>query len=161
MNVCMKNYGKRDLLILSHLRQDARMKLTELSKKTKIPVSTLFDKIKTYQSRGLVAKNAALVRFEKLGYHRVLITLSCKRQYRETMREVLEKHPSMNSLYRVNNGWDFMAEMLFPGMKEVEDFLDELEDKVKVKNKSVFYVVNDLKKENFLTNTLVLGCDTT
>ena len=155
----LKTYKKTDLLILSQLRQNARMKLTEMSRKTSIPVSTLFDKIRSYQDNGLVDKHAALVKFEKLGYQRVLITFACRKGNRVKLLEFLERHKSLNSLYKINNGWDFMAEMLFSSVKEVEEFLDELDDKVKVKKKRVFYIVNDLKKEKFLTNSFLLEAD--
>ena len=36
--------NEKDLLIVSCLRQNARIKLTEMSRTTRIPVSTLFDK---------------------------------------------------------------------------------------------------------------------
>ncbi|MBU4209210.1 MAG: winged helix-turn-helix transcriptional regulator [Proteobacteria bacterium] len=36
---------KTDLIIISSLRQNAREKLTEMSRKTRIPVSTIFDRI--------------------------------------------------------------------------------------------------------------------
>ena len=64
----MKAVNQKDLLILSHLRQDARMKLTKMSRATRIPVSTLFDKIRGYQVNSIVSKNASLVDFSKLGY---------------------------------------------------------------------------------------------
>jgi DNA-binding Lrp family transcriptional regulator len=40
------NIKKHDLKIISHLRKNSRESLTTLSRKTNIPVSTLFDKVK-------------------------------------------------------------------------------------------------------------------
>ncbi|RJX20068.1 MAG: Lrp/AsnC family transcriptional regulator [Desulforudis sp.] len=153
----MKNL-ERDLLILSHLRRDARVKLTKLSRATRIPVSTLFDKIKAYQVQGVLKKNASLVDFGLLGYQaRALILLSAHKKDRAKLGEVLRKSKSVNSLFKVNNGWDFSVEVVFPGMKEVEEFIEGVEEQVSLKGKSVFYVIEELKREAFLSNPALVG----
>ena len=58
----------KDMQILCHLRQDARMPLTKMSKKTHIPVSTIFDKIKTYENN-LIVRHTTLIDFGQLGYN--------------------------------------------------------------------------------------------
>jgi DNA-binding Lrp family transcriptional regulator len=152
--VVRMTHNEKDLLILSQLRRNARMKLTDMSKATKIPVSTLFDRIILYKDRGLVKKYTALVRFEDFGYKaRALVIFSAKnREDREKLFELLDKHRNVNCLFKVNNGWDYMAEVVFPGIKEVEDFLDDVEEKVRLKNKKIFYVIDELKKEEFLAS---------
>ena len=142
----------RDLLIVSYLRQDARMKLTDLSRATKIPVSTLFDKIKIYEG-SLIRKNTALVRFERFGYQaKAMVVFAARKKDRQKLFELLKKNSNVNSLFRVNNEWDYMAEVIFPGAKEVEDFLEDIEEQVKLKNKKIFYVIDEIKKEEFLAN---------
>ena len=149
----MKDYNEKDLLILSHLRQDARMKLTDMSRATRIPVSTLFDKIRIYADNGLIKKSTSLVRFEGFGYHaKALILFSVSKKDRQKLFELLNTSHSVNSLFKINNGWDFMAEMIFPGVKEVEEFIESIEEKVKLKGRKIFYVIDELKKEEFLAN---------
>jgi len=146
-------YQERDLLILSCLRQDARMKLTDMSRVTRIPVSTLFDKVRDYKDRGLVEKYTSLVRFEKLGFKaKALIVLSAEKKDRARLLELLSRSRNVNSLFRVNNGWDFMAEGVFPGVREVEDFVESIEEQVSLKDKRVFYIIDELKKEEFLAS---------
>ena len=141
-----------DLLIVSYLRQDARMKLTDMSRAIRIPVSTLFDKIKTYEG-SLIKKNTALVRFERFGYQaKAMIVFSARKKDRQKLFEILNKNSNVNSLCRVNNEWDYMAEVVFVGVKEVEDFLEDIEEQVKLKNKKIFYVIDEIKKEEFLAN---------
>ena len=141
-----------DLLIVSYLRQDARMKLTDLSRATKVPVSTLFDKIKIWEG-SLIKKNTALVRFERFGYQaKAMIVFSARKKDRQKLLELLNKNSNVNSLCRVNNEWDYMAEVVFPGVKEAEDFLEDIEEQVKLKNKKIFYVIDEIKKEEFLAN---------
>ena len=152
----------KDVLIVSHLRKDARIKLTDMSKATKIPVSTIFDKIKLYEG-GLIKKHTALVDFKTFGYQaRALIVFKVHKKGREKLQNYLERHRNVNSLYKINNGWDFMVEVVFPGMKEVEDFITDLEDEMKVKSKKVFYVIDELVKEKFLSSPeavkIMRGC---
>ena len=37
----------KDMKMIAHLRQDARMPLTKMSRRTGIPVSTIFDRLKS------------------------------------------------------------------------------------------------------------------
>lgn len=141
-----------DLLIISCLRQDARMKLTDMSRKTGIPVSTIFDRIRMLEG-GVIRKNTALVRFERLGFStKTIITLAVRKECRQQLQEFLGKSKNVNSLYKINNGWDFLVEVVFPGVKEVEDFIEEIEGKVALKDKKIFYVIDEIKKEEFLSN---------
>lgn len=153
----MKFCNERDLLVMSMLRRDARMKLTDMSRKTRIPVSTLFDLISKFRERRLVRKFTALLDFERLGYHRVVLVLSCGKGQREKLRKVLEAHPNLNSLFRINNGWAFLAEMVFPGVSEAELFLDELDEKVNIVKRNIFYVLKDYKREGFLAKGFLGG----
>lgn len=148
---------KTDLLIISSLRQNAREKLTEISKKTRIPVSTIFDRIRLHEGN-LIRKHTALVDFGKLGYNtRANIILKIGKGDREAMKEFLMKHSSVNSAFKINNGYDFLVEAVFTNIKEVEDFMDMLEEKFSIKAKQVFYVIDDLKKEEFLSNPTLLS----
>lgn len=154
----MKAVNQRDLLILSHLRQDARMKFTKMSRATRIPVSTLFGKIRGYQVNSIVSKNASLVDFSKLGYQaRALVMFSAHKNERAKLEQVLNKNRNVNSLFKVNNGWDFTAEIVFPGIREVEEFIEEVEEQVRLKAKQVFYMVQELKREAFLSTPGLVG----
>lgn len=144
---------KRDLLILSYLRQNARIKLTDLSKASRIPVSTLFDRIIDLKTNGTIKRLTSLVKFESFGYRsKAIIILSTHKKHRKELLELLEKSNNVNSLYKINNGWDFLLETIFPGMKEVEEFVEDIEEKVKLKDKKVFYIIDELKKERFMAN---------
>ncbi len=148
---------KTDLLIISSLRQNAREKLTEISKKTRIPVSTIFDRIKMHEG-SIIRKHTALVDFGKLGYNtRANIILKIGKGDREAMREFLMKHSSINSAFKINNGYDFLIEAVFANIKEVEDFTDLLEEKFSIKAKQVFYIIDELKREDFLSNPALVS----
>ena len=146
---------KHNLRVLSHLRQDARIQLTTMSKLTGVPVSTLFDWLKAGQ--GVITKHTCLLDFTKLGFHtRVNMSLKVEQAHKDIVREYLLKHPSINSLYRINSGFDFMAEGIFMHIKDAEDFFEELETKFQILEKKTCFIVEDIKREGFLSDPALL-----
>lgn len=150
----MKNENKsKDLMIVSYLRQDSRVGLTKMSKETRIPVSTIFDKLKTFKQTGLIKKNTSIVSFERLGYGtKALIFFSTQKEEREKLAELLGRTHNVNSLFRVNSGWDLVAEVIFANLNEIEDFLETLDGEVTLRDKKVFYILEEFKREEFLSN---------
>ncbi len=149
----MWNIKPRDLAILSHLRQDSRETLTTMSRETRIPVSTIFDKIRFFKESGVIRKNTSIVSFDRFGYTaEAMIFLAACQEERSKLSEVLLSSSNINSLYRINSGWDFMAEAIFPNMREMESFLEAIEEKVALSRQKVFYIIEDLRREDFFSN---------
>ncbi len=147
---------KDDTLIVALLREDSRMSLTEMSRKTQIPVSTIYEKLKQFK-RGLISKHTALVDFAQLGYEtRARVLLKAKRTELQKLKEHLLSSSALNELYKVNNGYDFMAEFIFQNMKELEEYLDQLSEHYGVEKELVFYIVDELKREEFLSKAGLL-----
>jgi len=143
----------KDMKILSHLRNDARMSLTSMSKKTSIPISTIFDKIKLLQD-DIIKKHTTLLDFNKLGYStRASIMIAVDREDKDAVKDYLNKHPSINSVYKVNNGYDFMVEGIFRQIKDMEDFLDKIDSKFQIKDKKSYFIIDELKRESFMTDS--------
>tara|TARA_Y100000310_G_scaffold144893_3_gene144199 strand:- start:21241 stop:21717 length:477 start_codon:yes stop_codon:yes gene_type:complete len=146
----MHKHTKKELLILTYLRQNSRLKLTKLSKLTGIPISTIFDRIKT--GSRLIQKHTTLINFQELGYTtRATITIKTKKEQRQDLQKHLINHSQINSTYRINNGYDFLIEGIFRHIKELEDFLETLEEKFVIKAKQVYYIIEDLKREAFMS----------
>ncbi len=146
---------KTDLIVLAHFRQDARCRLTTLSRKTGIPVSTLFDKLREYEPN-IVPKTISLLNFEALGFTTHVNVLIKAGKEERHLREHLLKHPSVNSLYKVHDGFDFLAEGVFRHLRELDNFVQQLKQQFFARSIEVQYLVDDLKREGFLSDpTLV------
>jgi len=142
----------QELLILSQLRNDARQSLTYMSKKTRIPVSTLHEKLKGYKG-GVIPRHTSLLHFPSLGYSsQVTMMLAVEKEDKEKLRSFLLQCPLINSCFHINNGFDFFAEAVFQSMHEAEIFLDSLDQKFQLKGKHVHYVIDELKREAFLSS---------
>lgn len=143
---------KTDLHIISQLRINGRMPLTEIAQKTKLPVSTVHDRLKQYRRKKWLTFSA-LPDYAKIGFStRAYLLLSVEPTEKEKLFQHLEKHPNVNSLFRINNGWNAIIECIFKDMPAMEDFVENLENKFHIKQKQVHYVLDELKREGFLTD---------
>ncbi len=147
----MKKMLNKEILVLSCLRENARMKLTTLSKKTGIPVSTIFDQMN--EPTSLMTKYTTLIDFGRLGFNtRAQIIIKLAKEQREQFKEFILEHKSINSAYRINNGYDYLLEGIFRNLKELEEFLETMEEHYPLKMKQVYYIIDDLKREEFLSD---------
>ena len=138
--------------LLANLRQNGRESLTKLSRRTRIPVSTLYNKIKDYD-KGLIRKHTVLVDFAALGFKtKATILLKLHKDQKDDFALQILKEKSVNSCYKINNGYDFLLEGVFKEMKDVEDFVEKLEDKFDVKNKIIYYIIEEIRKEEFMSS---------
>ncbi len=89
--------------------------------------------------------------FQKLGFGlRVNLILKANDKRKQDLKDFLLKNQNVNSLLRLNNNFDFFIETVFRDMKGLEEFYENLK-KFKIKKKKEFFVIEDLKKEEFLT----------
>lgn len=143
---------QKDFKIIAHLRTNSRMSLTKISRSTKIPVTTIFDRLKMYENN-LIKKHTCLLDFKKLGFNTTAkILLEVEREDREAIKEHLIKHRRVNSVYRISNGFDFMIEGIFRQINDMEEFIEQLETKFKITNKKYYFILEDLKRESFMSD---------
>ena len=145
----------KELLILAHLRKDGRKNLTKISKETRIAVSTIFDKLRKYENT-IIKKHTCLLNFSELGYDvRIKMMLKVAIAQREAVLEFIRQHPGINSAYRISNGYDFFIEAVFKDMRELHIFTEKL-DTLKIKDRSEYFVLEEIKTESFLADPKVV-----
>lgn len=144
-------FSEKDARIISNLRNNARKKITCISKEIEMPVTTIYDKIRAHEKK-FVKRYATLLDFSKLGLHaKANILVNAEKGSRELLQKFLIGHPNVNSLSKVNFGSDFLAEVVFRNAADVENFVEKLEEGYNVHGIQIFNVVEELKKEDFLT----------
>ncbi len=147
---------KKDLVVMAYLRQNARMKLTTMSRLAKLPVSTIFDRMK-YHEGGLIRGHVCLLDFSKLGFHtRANVMIRVGKKDKEGLRVYLNNNQHVNSLYKINNGYDFLVEVVLKNISDLEEFIDSMEEKFDIKSKEVYYVIDDIKREAFMSDPNVV-----
>ncbi len=148
--------NEKDILLFSFLRENARMSLSKISRKTGIPVTTLFDSLKRNEN-GIIDKHTTLFDFSKMGYNtRANIMIKVDKKDRDDVKRYLVRNSSINSVYKINNGFDFMFEGIFKQIPDMENFFERLENKFDVKDVKYYYIINDLKREGFLANASII-----
>ncbi|MFA6461007.1 MAG: Lrp/AsnC family transcriptional regulator [Candidatus Woesearchaeota archaeon] len=136
--------------LLNSLRENSRQKLTEISKRTHIPISTLFDLLKEAEVNFIV-KNTTLLNFPKLGYHvHAQVFLKVESSTKDELKKHLTLHSGVNSMYKINNGWDFMIETVHKNIRDLDDFLEKLNQRFPIKEQQIHYLIDEIKKEGFM-----------
>lgn len=141
--------SERDMLLFRALRRNGRTTLTALSDRTHVPISTIYERLQ--QQRGTIIKRyTVLLDFQKIGYpvHMYFVLKAEKRQ-KQRVVDFLENHNAVNTVYKINNGFDVICEAFFENIQTAELFIEILEDKYAVRKIQSFYILEEIKKEEF------------
>ena len=140
----------KDRQIFRELRANARINLTDVAERTGIPVSTVYDRVR-HNEKIIVKKHTTLLDFSKLGYQaRVMIAMKVAPQDHARVLDYLLTHPNVNSLHRINYGYTFLVEVVFPTIANAEDFIIGLGTIFSIQEKHVFNIIDDIKREEFM-----------
>lgn len=144
------------LLVLAELRRDSRKSMTEMARSVGMPISTMHDRVKELQQE-MIKKHTCVVDFSKLGFScRIQVILKVRKEDKDQIREHLIGSPNVNTIYRINNGYDFLVEGVFRDMKEADRFVERLDEKFRIPERRVYYILDDIAREVFLTDPVHL-----
>ncbi|MCF7799162.1 Lrp/AsnC family transcriptional regulator [Candidatus Woesearchaeota archaeon] len=153
MKNILTTISKKDYVLLTALRANARQTLTQISKQTRIPISTLHERLKL-QEKDMIQRFAALIDFSKLGFHtKVQLQLKCNVTDKERLRSFLKAHQHVNSIYKIAHEYDFFVEAVFEHIADVENFIENLQQEFAIVDYSAHYITKDIKREGFLANS--------
>jgi DNA-binding Lrp family transcriptional regulator len=142
--------NKKEMVILSHLRSNARKPVAEISRSTNIPLSTVFDKVKNLEDNYII-KHTSIINFNKIDYnYKVRFFLKPNNNDKDKLLSFLLSDKNVNSLFRMSNEYDFLVECIFKEMIDVVSFSEKL-DEYNLLNKEMYYIVDELKHEGFLS----------
>lgn len=138
-----------DLEILRQLRKNSRESITNISKQTGIPTSTVFCKIKDHER--LVKKYTALIDFSRLGFNNWMrLVFHIEREDKERLMELLQENENINSIHELVGEPNMMIETIHRNIKEYLEFLEYLQSKFEIKDLHQFQVITDKKQEAFM-----------
>src|SRR3989344_2612891 len=143
---------------IASLRKNVREKLTSLSKSLHTDVDNIHKLIKEEDGK-LIKKFTALIDFAQLGYPiRVMMVMAVSSKEKARIASFLRKHQNVNSLFLINNGYDFFIEMIFKSIKDVHNFTENIESKYTIYDKKEYYILDALFEENFMSNPRLIPC---
>jgi DNA-binding Lrp family transcriptional regulator len=146
-----------EMEFIAHLRQNARQPLRRISSKINIPVSTLYAKLRMYES-WFIKKHTCLIDYSKLGFGlKAVLIIKTDKNSREQFKNYLSRHHNVNTSYQLNNGCEFYIEAVFKNIKDLHLLMEEIEDKFSVKSKAMHYVLEEVKTEGFMSDPAMVG----
>jgi DNA-binding Lrp family transcriptional regulator len=90
------------------------------------------------------------VDFSSIGYNaRKIVALKINKESRQKIHDFLANHPNINSLYRINSGFDYLAEIVARDPGKIKDILEDLEAQKGVLSITGYDIIDDLKREAF------------
>ena len=146
----MSVLNEKDREIMKQLRKNARVSLTDVAADIGMPTSTVYDRVRRAEKR-IIHKHTTLLDFNKMGFNgRTTVAFKLSASAVQSALAYLKAHPNVNTLYRVNHGFDFLAELVFPNLAVLHDFLDDFGQQFQVINQQIFTIIDDIKREEFV-----------
>lgn len=137
----------KDLKIISHLRSNSRKKVTAISNDIGMPVTTVFDRIRS-REQDVIERYTCLLNFKRLGLH-TNVRMALKVKKKDDFEAYSRKNPAVNSIERIDSGYDYMIHAVFSGMDGLKGFLEEIE-RFGIERKQVYHITECLENEKFL-----------
>jgi Lrp/AsnC family transcriptional regulator for asnA, asnC and gidA len=140
----------KDIEILEHFRKNARKKVTDIAKDVNIPATTVYDKLRSFQNKGIITKHSTIIDFSKIGYQSLSIILfEPSNEKRNSLKEYLVSHPNVNSFYRADYDKHFITECVFEDYDSLNDFVRDTDLRFNSSSK-VFNIHSKPKEECFV-----------
>ncbi len=148
----MKILRKTDQEFIKNLRKNSRSTLTQISRKIHIPISTLYDRLKNHE-KDFITKYTTLIDFSKIGYTtKAQIFLKVPIENRIRLESFLNEHQNVNSVYLLNNKYDFLVEGIFENNQLAREFTDYLSTEFNLLDNEIIFIAKDIVKEGFLAS---------
>lgn len=136
----------KENIVLDHLRKNSRITLTDISRNTDLPITTVFEIIDRLNKKGVITRFASLLDFSKIGYA-IRINLLLKARDKDDLQEFLVKSEHTNTVQKINSG--LLAECIFNDFSSYEIFKEKL-DTFGILSFDEHVVIKELKQHGAL-----------
>lgn len=137
-----------DKEILEVLRGNARIKLRELARITRIPTSTIHDRIKRLEKIGVIKKYTVEIDYRLLGYQiKALILASVEGAHIVDVEKEVSKNPHVVALYDITGEYDVAIIAVFKTIEELDHFVKNLLKNPYIKHTTTSIVFRTVKEE--------------
>ncbi len=132
--------GEKDFEILRELQIDCKQSLRKLSRKLKMSITTLYDRIKRLENEGVIIDYRAIIDPEKVGkdvISFILVRIGYHYPGEEeplSQREVAKKLsfiPGVQEVHIISGEWDILVKARGNSIKEIGDIIIDQMRKIK------------------------------
>lgn len=125
----MKTLDKINKEILNKLQENSSITNAELAEQLQIPATTVFDRVKKLESKGIIAKRVAIVNPEKVGKETIaFVSLSLLGHSAKNVQKFwksIEDLPEVLECYHIAGDYDFVLKVIVENIRTYESFLLE------------------------------------
>lgn len=149
----MQEIDEIDQEIIDMLKENARFSTRQIAKRTHIPVTTVYHRIKKLEEKNIIKKYTIVVDEEKLGRGLcgyVLIHYDATELGDDQIRENLKKRlcalPGVEEIKYLTGRFDILLKVQAKDLKEFGELLSVKMHKIPgIRNSETFFVINDIK----------------
>ena len=124
-------YDEKDLEILKLLKDNSRLTSRQISKKTRIPITTIHNRIKKLEENGIIKNFTLNLDYKKLGqpilaYILININYTLPTGGKISQEDIAKKIRVLSNVEEVNmvtGGMDMMLKSRFANIEELYDFI--------------------------------------
>lgn len=137
-----------DRELLRILRNNSRTKLREISRILNKPLSTIHDRVKRLEKRGIIKKYTIKIDYRLLGYQiRALILASVEGAHILDVENEIARNPNVVALYDITGQYDVAIIALFKTIEELDAFVKSLLKNPYIKHTTTSIVFRTVKED--------------
>ncbi len=123
-NIVLDSIDKR---ILAELRRYSRISYRELANLLRRPVSTIYDRVKRLERKGIIRGYTLDIDYYKLGYQvRALVLVNVAGKEIRSVEEYIASHPNVQAVYDITGEYDVAVIASFKTIDELDKFVKKL-----------------------------------
>lgn len=155
-----KGIDEKDLRILEILQKNCKMTSKEISKILKIPITTVFTKIKRMEKEGIIKEYRAIVDSNKLGYNTLAFILASVSYRTEKENKILSqreiakeiaKFPEVQEVHIITGDWDLLIKIRERDVEKIGKFvIDKLRYVAGIEKTLTCVVFETVKETTYL-----------
>ncbi|MFA9375228.1 MAG: Lrp/AsnC family transcriptional regulator [Lachnotalea sp.] len=140
-----------DYIILNLLKQNSRIKASQISKDIHLSVSTVIERIKKMESSGIIDRYTTMTNGQKLGNDvSVLMEVSIEHErYNENFSENIRKHPNVEACYYITGDFDFNVKISCRSSEQLETIHKWIKNIRGVRATRTHYVLKTVKESDY------------
>lgn len=143
--------GVEDLKILNVLRQNSKLSVREISKRTKIPSTTVHTRLQKLKKDGVIKRYSVEFDMEKLGrptlaYVNINVDypyVKKKKLGQNIISDRLLKHPNVEASSAVTGRVDLIVKVRVKNIKELDKFINFLRNEEGIQRTETLVVLHD------------------
>lgn len=139
-----------DVKILKEIVENPNASIREISKKIRVPKSTVYYRIHRLKKMGIIKGSIVLLDSERLGYeYSVVILIKAKYgpRYHKEVGEMLANNKHVQAVYYVLGEYDFVLLGKFPKKSDYMEFLEKIINSGLIERSITIVVARTLKED--------------